>query len=54
MSPILVHCSDGIGPTGTLIGLDILTRIIEAKTETFDIFGTVCNIRKERPYMVRK
>ncbi|XP_054160491.1 tyrosine-protein phosphatase 10D-like isoform X2 [Oppia nitens] len=50
--PIIVHCSAGVGRSGTFIALDrILQRI--NKYESVDIFGIVYEMRKERVWMVQ-
>ncbi|GLV35403.1 Protein tyrosine phosphatase 52F [Carabus blaptoides fortunei] len=51
-SLILIHCSAGVGRTGTLIAIDILTQNIRDKRKV-DIFGTVLNLRKQRMTMVQ-
>lgn len=50
--PIVVHCSAGVGRSGTFITLDrILQQIHEC--EYIDIFGIVYAMRKERVSMVQ-
>ncbi|KAL4235732.1 hypothetical protein ACF0H5_004124 [Mactra antiquata] len=50
--PILVHCSAGIGRTGTFVVLDYLLR--QAKEESYiDIFKTVKAMRNERTNFVQ-
>ncbi|XP_053385844.1 receptor-type tyrosine-protein phosphatase kappa-like [Mercenaria mercenaria] len=50
--PMIVHCSAGIGRTGTYIALDILIR--EGKEEDFvDIFGCVIALRGQRVNLVQ-
>lgn len=50
--PIVVHCSAGVGRSGTFIALD---RILQglSHSETVDIFGIVYQMRKERVWMVQ-
>ncbi|XP_033738710.1 receptor-type tyrosine-protein phosphatase kappa-like [Pecten maximus] len=50
--PLAVHCSAGIGRTGTLIALDSL---LEAgkKNESIDVHGYVLTMRKDRMNMVQ-
>jgi len=49
---ILVHCSAGVGRTGTLISVDILLQHI-SENKKVDIFGTVFKLRKQRVNMVQ-
>uniref|UniRef100_A0A6P7G206 protein-tyrosine-phosphatase n=1 Tax=Diabrotica virgifera virgifera TaxID=50390 RepID=A0A6P7G206_DIAVI len=50
--PIVVHCSAGVGRSGTFICLDrILQQIL--KCDYVDIFGIVFAMRKERVWMVQ-
>ncbi|PSN57248.1 hypothetical protein C0J52_02540 [Blattella germanica] len=49
---ILVHCSAGVGRTGTLIALDILLQHI-SENKKVDIFGTVFKLREQRINMVQ-
>lgn len=51
-SPIILHCSAGIGRTGTLIALDILLQTI-SEDKDVDIFNTVLDLRKDRKNMVQ-
>eukprot|EP00039_Didymoeca_costata_P008757 m.115937 g.115937 ORF g.115937 m.115937 type:complete len:1251 (+) comp14219_c0_seq5:78-3830(+) len=50
--PILVHCSAGIGRTGTFITIDINLQMLRDE-QCVDIFGTVLNLRKQRMGMVQ-
>lgn len=50
--PIIVHCSAGVGRSGTFIALDRLIQQIQ-KYDTVDIFGIVYEMRKERVWMVQ-
>ena len=50
----LVHCSAGVGRTGTLIGLDTLAREIECGREEVDVFNAVYRMREDRELMVQK
>merc|ERR1711915_1045010 len=53
-SPMLVHCSAGVGRTGTFISLDQILRAIDnSKTNEVDIFHTVYKLRRERKFMVQ-
>ncbi|KAL4216721.1 hypothetical protein ACF0H5_024444 [Mactra antiquata] len=50
--PILVHCSAGVGRTGTYIALDALSR--EGTSEnSVDVFSFVVNLRYQRVNMVQ-
>lgn len=50
--PIIVHCSAGIGRTGTFITLDICISRLE-DVGTADIRGTVEKIRSQRAYSIQ-
>lgn len=50
--PMVVHCSAGIGRTGTYIALDILVKEDEAENSV-DVFGCVLTLRGQRAYMVQ-
>ncbi|XP_069823907.1 receptor-type tyrosine-protein phosphatase beta-like [Dendropsophus ebraccatus] len=51
-SPIVVHCSAGVGRTGTFIGLDRVMKQIEAEDEV-DVYGIVYDLRLHRGLMVQ-
>ncbi|XP_066594024.1 tyrosine-protein phosphatase 69D isoform X2 [Prorops nasuta] len=50
--PILVHCSAGVGRTGTLVALDSLTQQL-AEEGQVSIFNTVCDLRHQRNFLVQ-
>ncbi|CAF0927504.1 unnamed protein product [Adineta steineri] len=52
-SPIIVHCNDGIGRTGTYILLDIVLNRIYKGAREINIAATLEHIRDQRPQMVK-
>ncbi|ERL94006.1 hypothetical protein D910_11291 [Dendroctonus ponderosae] len=48
----VVHCSAGVGRTGTIIATDILTQGL-ATEKSLDVFNTVLELRKSRKSMVQ-
>uniref|UniRef100_A0A8C3PH51 Receptor-type tyrosine-protein phosphatase eta n=1 Tax=Calidris pygmaea TaxID=425635 RepID=A0A8C3PH51_9CHAR len=51
-SPTLVHCSAGVGRTGTFIAIDRLIQQIEMEN-TVDVYGVIYDLRMHRPLMVQ-
>ncbi|XP_006865196.1 PREDICTED: receptor-type tyrosine-protein phosphatase eta [Chrysochloris asiatica] len=51
-SPILVHCSAGVGRTGTFIAIDRLIYQMENENPV-DVYGIVYDLRMHRPLMVQ-
>ncbi|XP_056092787.1 receptor-type tyrosine-protein phosphatase C [Rhinichthys klamathensis goyatoka] len=50
--PIVVHCSAGVGRTGTYIGIDAMIESLEAEGRA-DIYGFVAKLRRQRCLMVQ-
>ncbi|XP_052005244.1 receptor-type tyrosine-protein phosphatase eta [Xyrauchen texanus] len=51
-SPTLVHCSAGVGRTGTFIAIDRLIFQIE-RDAVVDVYGIIHDLRMHRPLMVQ-
>lgn len=51
--PVVVHCSAGVGRSGTFITLDTALQQLAAHADTLDIFGMVYAMRRERVWMVQ-
>ncbi|XP_064420129.1 protein tyrosine phosphatase receptor type Na [Latimeria chalumnae] len=51
--PIIVHCSDGAGRTGTYILIDMVLNRMAKGVKEIDIAATLEHIRDQRPGMVR-
>jgi len=50
--PIVVHCSAGVGRSGTFIALDRLIQLMQCQ-DFIDVFGVVHEMRRERVWMVQ-
>uniref|UniRef100_A0A8C9XHV9 Receptor-type tyrosine-protein phosphatase C n=1 Tax=Sander lucioperca TaxID=283035 RepID=A0A8C9XHV9_SANLU len=50
--PIVIHCSAGVGRTGTYIGIDAMMEGLEAEGRV-DIYGYVVRLRRQRCLMVQ-
>lgn len=50
--PIVVHCSAGVGRTGTYMGIDAMMECLEAEGRV-DIYGYVVQLRRQRCLMVQ-
>lgn len=53
--PIIVHCSAGVGRTGTFIALDFLMQYVREHSldDSVDIYNLVLNMRHNRSFMVQ-
>lgn len=51
--PIIVHCSDGIGRTGTYSLIDMVLNRMAKGAKEIDIAATLEHIRDQRPHMVK-
>lgn len=51
--PLVVHCSAGVGRSGTFIALDSMMQRMSENVGTLDIYDFVCRMRKKRALMVQ-
>ncbi len=50
---MLVHCSAGVGRTGTFIVIDTMLQRLVNEEDMVDIYGHVSLLRTQRNYMVQ-
>ncbi|XP_022183704.1 phosphatidylinositol phosphatase PTPRQ isoform X1 [Myzus persicae] len=50
---VVVHCSAGVGRTGTYIACDMLLRLIHQDRSKLNVFKTVLRLREQRTNMVQ-
>ena len=53
VGPLVVHCSAGVGRTGTLLALDILSDMAHQESRQVDVLGVLNHLRRQRPLMVQ-
>jgi receptor-type tyrosine-protein phosphatase N len=52
-TPIVVHCNDGVGRTGTYMLIDmVLNRIVKGKSREIDVAATLEHLRDQRANVV--
>ena len=52
-APMVVHCSAGVGRTGTFIVIDSMLSKILNRDEYLDIYGFVTLLRHQRNFMIQ-
>ncbi|XP_045597074.1 tyrosine-protein phosphatase 69D isoform X2 [Procambarus clarkii] len=50
--PLLIHCSAGVGRTGTLVALDSLVMELDEEGQA-SIFNLICDLRHQRNFLVQ-
>ena len=50
--PVVIHCSAGVGRTGTFIAIDVMLQKMSAK-ESLNVQEFVCRMRAQRAYMIQ-
>ena len=50
--PLVVHCSAGVGRSGTFIVLDSMLERMKVE-DSLDIYAFICEMRKKRALMVQ-
>ncbi|XP_042869505.1 tyrosine-protein phosphatase 69D-like isoform X2 [Penaeus japonicus] len=50
--PLLIHCSAGVGRTGTLVALDSLVMELDEEGQA-SIFNFICDLRHQRNFLVQ-
>lgn len=50
--PVIIHCSAGVGRTGSFIAIDSLMEQMDTE-KVVDVYGFVAQMRKQRNYMVQ-
>ena len=53
-APTLVHCSAGVGRTGTFICLDVILQQLAAGEKVIDVLRETSRLRKRRNYMIQE
>ena len=51
--PLIVHCSAGVGRTGTFITLDTMLQRIDNKEEDLNVYEFLVDMRSKRTLMVQ-
>ena len=50
--PLLIHCSAGVGRTGTLVALDSLTQELDEENQA-SIYNLIYDLRHQRNFLVQ-